>query len=147
MLKSWHSLGAAARRAGAAASALERRKPRERGHLGGQVVRFRLQEPRDTAAEAFVCDVMCAEGGNRQVSALDLVLALGAGLDARQFVRDRVVDGLVIAKLEMQERVFFGGAPIAAVKRAAPQQIERAGDGLAVPLRAEEDDALRHCRA
>ena len=51
----------------------------------------------------------------RQVAARQLVLALRAGLDPREPVRDRVVDGLVVAELEMQERVVLDRAPVAAV--------------------------------
>ena len=46
---------------------------------------------------------MGAVGGGRQVAALDLVLALGAGLDPLETVADGVVDGLVVAGLEVQE--------------------------------------------
>jgi hypothetical protein len=39
----------------------------------------------------------------RQVAALDLVLALGARLDARDAVLDREFDGAVVAQLEVKE--------------------------------------------
>ena len=50
-------------------------------------------------------------GGDRQIAARELVLALGAGLDARELVLDRVFDGLVVAELEMQERVVLDRSP------------------------------------
>ena len=59
-----------------------------------------------------------AVGGRRHVAALDLVLALGAGLDPPEAVADRVVDGLVVAGLEMQELEAAHAAPIAAVEHA-----------------------------
>ena len=64
-------------------------------------------------------DEMRGIGGFRQIAARQLVLALRAGLDARELVGNRVVDGLVIAQLEMQERVVLDGAPVAAVDRVA----------------------------
>ena len=63
-------------------------------------------------------------GGLRQVAARELVLALGAGLDARELVRDRVLDGLIVAELEMQERVMLDRAPVAAVERVAADEID-----------------------
>src|SRR5450759_1041528 len=62
-------------------------------------------------------DEMRGIGGVRQVAARQLVLALGAGLDARQSVGDRVFDGLIVAQLEMQERMVLDGAPVAPVDR------------------------------
>ncbi len=56
-------------------------------------------------------------GGHRQVAAGELVLALGAGLDALELAIDGELDGLVVAELEMQERVVLDGAPVAAEQR------------------------------
>src|SRR3546814_10270486 len=61
------------------------------------------QELLDRAAVAGIGQPMGAVGGRRQVAALDLVLALGTGLDAREAVGDGIVDGLVVAGLEVQE--------------------------------------------
>ena len=58
-------------------------------------------------------------GGGRQIAARELVLALGAGLDAGELVRDRVFDRLIVAELEMQERVMLDRAPVAAEQRVA----------------------------
>jgi hypothetical protein len=57
-------------------------------------------------------------GRGRQIAAGDFVLALRAGFDARQFVRNAEIDRLVIAEFEMQERMMFDGAPMAAEQRA-----------------------------
>ena len=73
----------------------------------------------DRAAQAGIGDVVRRIGGGRQVAARDLVLALRAGLDARELVRDRVVDRLVVAELEMQERMVLDRAPVAAEQRVA----------------------------
>ena len=71
---------------------------------------------------------MGREGRHRPVAARQLVLALRAGLDAGEAARDRRVDRLIIAELEMEERHFLEGAPIAAVERLGADQVERAGD-------------------
>src|SRR5665213_111347 len=62
-------------------------------------------------------DEMGGIGGLRHVAARQFVLALGAGFDARKFMHDGVVDGLIVAQLKMQERMMLNSAPIAAVNR------------------------------
>src|SRR4029450_2293091 len=47
-------------------------------------------------------------GGVRQVASRQLVLALGAGFDPLELVRDRIVDGLVVAELEMEGGMGLG---------------------------------------
>src|SRR5258708_37427710 len=86
-------------------------------------------------------------GRRRQIAALDLVLALGAGLDAPHPMRDREVDGAVVAGFEMQQGKVAGAAPIAAVERVLAAQVERAGDQAAVALAHDKDDALGHALA
>ena len=71
------------------------------------------------APQAGVGDVMRRIGGLRQIAAGDLVLALRAGLDAFRAPRDRKIDGLIIANLEMQERMMLDRAPVAAEQRVA----------------------------
>jgi len=56
----------------------------------------------------------------RQVAARQLVFALRAGLDPFELVLNRVVDGLIVAELEMQKRVVLDRAPVAAVDRVVP---------------------------
>src|SRR3954451_10492872 len=65
-------------------------------------------------AQTGIDDMMRGVGGLRQVTARDLVLALRAGLDPLQAVLDRELDGLIVADLEMQERMVLDGAPVAA---------------------------------
>ncbi len=67
-------------------------------------------------------------GGLRQVAARDLVLALRAGLDRLQAARNRKIDRLVVADLEMQERVMFDRAPVAAEQGVGADEIDGAGD-------------------
>src|SRR5437762_3593124 len=68
----------------------------------------------DRAAEPWIGDVMGGMGGNRQVAAGELVLALGTGLDALELAINGELNGLIVADLEMQERVLLDGAPMAA---------------------------------
>ena len=73
----------------------------------------------DRPAQPGIGDVMGRMGGHRQIAARELVLALGAGLDALELAVDGELDGLVIADLEMQERVVLDRAPVAAEQRVA----------------------------
>ena len=41
---------------------------------------------------------------------------------------DRVFDGAIVAKLEMQIFVMFDAAPVAAIKRVRASQVQGAGD-------------------
>ena len=52
--------------------------------------------------QAVMGDVVGGVGGDGHIAARQLVLALGAGLDACEIVGDGEIDGLVIADLEMQ---------------------------------------------
>src|SRR5262245_14680818 len=92
------------------------------------------EEILNCGGEAGIADPMRAPGRGRQIAALDLVLALSAGLHPRELVRDRVLDGLVVAGLEMQEAEIAEAAPVAAVERVAPPQVEGSGHGPAVLL-------------
>src|SRR6056297_4074819 len=67
----------------------------------------------DGARKALIGEPVQRMGFYGQVAAGDLVLALGTGLDRIQPVGDGVVDGLVIAGLEMQAGVMLDRAPIA----------------------------------
>ena len=67
-------------------------------------------------------------GEGRTVAAGELVLALGAGLNAAQSARKREVDRLIVADLEMQKRPVLDRAPVAAIERVVANEIDRAGD-------------------
>src|SRR3954469_7523661 len=73
----------------------------------GDVGALLLEIVAHRAAQRRIGDVVRRMGGLRQVAARQLVLALGAGLDHGEAARDRKVDGLVIADLEMQERMML----------------------------------------
>src|SRR5665213_3482539 len=82
----------------------------------------------DRALEPGMGDVMRRIGRVGQVAARELVLALGARLNAREFVLDRVFDRLIVADLEMQEGMVLDGAPVAAVERVGAINFIGAGD-------------------
>ena len=80
----------------------------------------------------------------RLVATRQLVLALGAGLDHRKAVGDGVVDGLVVAELEVEERHLARRAPVAAIEPVAPDKAEGAGNGLVAVIGEHQDDAPGH---
>ncbi len=86
-----------------------------RRHIGALALEIVV----DRAAQRRIGDVVRRIGGDRQIAARELVLALGAGLDAGELVRDGEFDRLVVAELEMQERVVLDAAPVAAEQRVA----------------------------
>src|SRR5208282_5867591 len=98
----------------------------------------------DRLGEAGVAEPMGAKGRLRQIAALDLVRPLGARLDALQAAGDRVIDGAVIAALEVEEGKVAFRAPVAPVERGAAAEVERSGQEPAPALRHDEDDLLGH---
>ena len=97
----------------------ERRELRQAGDLRLHAGPLAAEEILHRRGKAGIGDPVGAPGGRGQVAALDLVLALGARLDPRQLVPDRVVDGLIVAGLEVQEPVLAETAPMAAIERIA----------------------------
>src|SRR6266566_6889493 len=90
------------------------------GHIGAfmpEIVRYR-------AAQIGVRDIVRGVGGLRKISARNLVLALRARLDAFQAAPDRKIDGLVVTNLEMQKRVMFDRAPVAAKQSIGADEID-----------------------
>ena len=81
-------------------------------------------------------------GEGRPVAARELVLALGAGLDAAQSARKREVDRLIVADLEMQKRPVLDRAPVAAVERVVANEIDRAGDIPSGAARHHQEHAV-----
>src|SRR4029077_7169173 len=80
----------------------------------GPLSAFALQIIRDRAAQIGIGDVVRRISRLRQIPARQLMLALRAGFDDLQAALDRKIDGLIIADLEMQERVMLDGTPVAA---------------------------------
>src|SRR5688572_17816287 len=80
---------------------------------------------------------------HRQQAAEDLVLALRAALEHLQAARDGVLDRLVIAAFEMQQRNVLERAPVASVQSLLVLYEERAGDRPAVALGDHEREVVR----
>src|SRR3954452_14629676 len=110
----------------------------------GHISAFAFEVIGNRAAQIGVGDVMGGVGGLRQVSARQLVLALRAGLDHPQAALDREINRLVIADLEMQERMMLDRAPIAAEQRIGADKIDRARDPATVPLGHYQQHVLAH---
>jgi hypothetical protein len=60
------------------------------------------------------------------------VLALGAGIETLQALRNRVFNALIITKLKVQLVVLSGAAPVAAVEGIAAVKVQGASNGLVV---------------
>ena len=94
----------------------------------------------DRVAEARIGDPVRAQGADRNIAALQLVRALGAGLDPGEAVADGVVYRLVVAGLEMEEPVVALAAPVAAVKGVVAPEVEGAADQPPVLLGDDQND-------
>src|SRR5579883_1348692 len=116
-------------------------------HLVFDGVALARQEIRHRPRETGIAYPMRAVGRCRHVAALDLVLALRARLDALQAMRDGEVDRAVVASLEMQEGEIAQTSPVAAIKRIAAEEIERAGDVAAALACHHQHHALGKARA
>ena len=79
-----------------------------------------LDERRDRLGEAGVADPVRAVGERRHEAALQLVLALRAGLEQRAAARDRALDQPVVAVLEVQHLVVGRGSPSSGRRGGGP---------------------------
>src|SRR5579885_3216357 len=114
--------------------------PSDRLHIGALALEIVLNRP----PEGRIRNVVRRISGVRKIAARELMLALGPGLDARQPVSDGIFDRLVIADLEMQERMMLDRAPMAAEQRAVADEVDRPGDEAAGPLRHDQHGLVRH---
>src|SRR5262249_26925063 len=89
-------------------------------------------------------DTMGAVGRHREIAAGKLVRALGTGLDPRELVLNGIVDGSIVAKLEMQTRVLFERTPISAIEPIGADEVECSGDGPALAPGENEKDLVAH---
>ena len=112
----------------------------DRGALVSEIVGDRPGEPR-------VGELVRRIGEGRPIAARELVLALGAGLDPAQSAREREIDRLIVADLEMQERPVLDRAPVAAVERVVADEIDRAGDIAPGAARHHQEHAVGERRA
>ena len=97
---------------------------------------FAREKTLDRFAQPWIGNPVSGICFHGQVTASQLVLALGAGFDARQSGGDSEVDRLIVANLEMQRGVMFYRSPVAAVEAIAADKVERARDiaaGSALP--------------
>ena len=76
-------------------------------------------------------------GDDGLIAARQLVLALRAGLDRFEAMRDRPLDRLVIAQLEMEEGHLPVAAPVTAIERVLADQVERPRNRVAVVKREQ----------
>ena len=83
-------------------------------------------------------------GLHRFIAPGELVPALRSGLDPLQAARDRNVDRLIIAQFEVQERPLDQRAPIAAIERVRPGEVERPGHRLPVEIGEDQHHAVPH---
>ncbi len=83
-------------------------------------------------------------GGLGQVAARDLVFALCAGLDALQTALDCEVDSLIVADLEVEERVMLDRTPVAAEQRVRSDKIDCARDPFFVALCHHQQHVVGH---
>src|ERR1051325_3144154 len=87
----------------------------------------------DRTSQARMCNVVHAVRWGGHVAPEQLVRALGTSFDLPEVAGDRKVDGLIVARLEVQERVILDGAPIPAEENAAAEEVQRPCDILAAP--------------
>ncbi len=127
--------------------------PAER-RIGGQFLRCAIDVLTlarkvlgDRTAQRGIADVVRGVGLRRQIAACKLVLALGAGLDTLQAVRDREIDGLVVAHFKVQAGMVLRGAPVASIEAVAADHMEGARDRATVPHRQHEQRGFARCRA
>src|SRR5262245_11645760 len=119
-----------ARVAAAGSGLVGQRALAERGKFGEflaggiDVGALALEVVGDRTPQGRVGDERCRVRTGRQIAAGKLVLALGAGLDPRQPMRNGKLDRLVVADLEMQTGVVLDGAPIAPVETVATDQMQ-----------------------
>src|SRR4051794_15450537 len=72
------------------------------------------------------------------------MFALGSGFDGLQSTADCEIDGLIVADLEMQERMMLDGAPVTAEQRIRADEVDGARDPAAVALGHDQGDVPAH---
>src|SRR5579883_2523095 len=113
----------------------------------GDIAALALEIFVDGAAQAGIGDEMRGIGGARLVAAGELVLALRAGLDDLEAMLDGVVDCLVVADLEMQERMMLDRAPVPAEQRVRADEIDRTRDPAVIAAGHHQQHVASHALA
>ena len=122
----------------------ERRSFRQFLSCGRYVGAFPLEKVGDRAPQARVVDLVRRVGRGREIAARNLVLALGASFYPGEPMRDRVLYCLIIAQLEMEERVVLVAAPMATEQRIRADEVDRASDPAPGALGHHQQNAVSH---
>src|ERR1700730_15782548 len=88
----------------------------------------------DRAGETLIAYVMRRKSRHRAIASGKLMLPLRASLDAGEAARNREFNRLIIADLEMQERMLLDRPPIAPIERVLANKIDGARDIAAIAL-------------
>jgi len=119
-------------------------------HQFGAVLLQRARFPAERfayrSAKTRVGQIVERSRFRRQEPARELVLALRAGFERLEAVRQAILDSLVIARLKMEPRHVFQTTPVAAVKRGRRAQEQRhRNDRAAAPAQHRDDLARQGC--
>ena len=86
-------------------------------------------------------------GCHGRIAARELVTALSASFHEFQSMLDGIVDGLIIAGLEVQHWSVDGTTPIAAIERVRADQIHGAANRHAILRRKDKQQVVGHTLA
>ena len=100
------------------------------------------EEAADGLTESRILDPVRRVRLHREEAAQELVLALGAGVEAGEPVPDAVLDQAVVADLEVQAAVLLGAAPVAAEEGIAAREAVGAGHVAPAAPREHEEDPI-----
>ena len=89
---------------------------------------------------------MRAVDRNGHQATAQLVCTLGARFETAHAMVDGVLDGPIVAELEMEHVVSLCCAPVAAVKMSALSEIDGCRDNPALVLRGEDERRAIECR-
>src|SRR5690348_12182929 len=112
-------------------------------HIAVDPDAFALQEIAHRAGEATVAQPVRRLRLDWQEPAEKLVLALRTALEYFEPPGNRVLDRLVIAAFEVQQRQRAQRSPVAAVERGRIAEEERGRERLAIAARDQQRRALR----
>jgi 4-amino-4-deoxy-L-arabinose transferase-like glycosyltransferase len=100
------------------------------------------EEGGDRPSQARIGDEVHARRGPNVEAAHELEFSAGPGLEAVDSLPQAVLDGGVVAHLEVEERNLLEGAPIAPVEHRALAHVEGAGDDGPVPPGEEDTEPV-----
>ena len=100
------------------------------GDPGLDLAPFAREEVGDRAAQSVVRNIVGAMRQRGVEAAQPLVFAAGARLEARDSVGDAMLDGRVVADVEVQVLQVLEASPVTPVEHARLLQVEGPGDSL-----------------